>query len=82
MAGVGIAQVIEGRSVAQLLKQDSVRTHTQAAFEKLLRTELREALAVLRIEQPNMVRLRYVQLKRILNGKDALMSWNALNQAL
>src|SRR4029450_186252 len=73
MTGVDISDVGEGRSVPQLLEEDAVRPHAQAAFEEIFGVNLRLALPALRVEQPDVIGLRDDELRRILDGHDPLL---------
>src|SRR5690606_25082862 len=51
-------------------------------FKQILRAELCQPLPALRIEQPDMVRLRDRQLRRVLDADEPFVLWNVLDQGL
>src|SRR3546814_14216877 len=50
MAGIDVAQIEKGRSIAQLLEQDAVRAHPERALEQMLGRDIGGALSILSIE--------------------------------
>ena len=56
VTGVDVAQVVEGFLRPQLREQNPVRLHAQARFQQLLGRHAREALIVLGVEEPHVIR--------------------------
>src|SRR3546814_4155855 len=57
MAGIDVAQIEKGRSIAQFLEQDAVRAHPERALEQMLGRDIGGALAILSIEHVDDVLL-------------------------
>ena len=57
VAGVDVAQVIERLFRPQLREQNPIGLHAQAGLQQLLRRHAREALIVLRVEEPHVIRV-------------------------
>ena len=82
MARVHVAQIEEGRPVAQFLEQDAVGPHPERAFEQMLGRDIRGALAVLGIEHVDDILVRDDQFARVLDCQQPFFGRDELDQSL
>ena len=81
--GVHVPEVIERLLRPQLGEQDPVGSHAQARLEQLLRRHASEALVILAVEEPDVVRVTVEdELARILDRDQPLLARDLPDQRL